>query len=136
MTVAIADPHPAVASALVDMIESRPGFEVAGCASGAAGLFELLEHQSLSLLLLDQSLANRWPYGDLPGHTLLEHVRATYPSLAIIVLAMSDDPLIKARSLASGASAFLPKERIGDLLGHTLTAQAHPQVHPQACHDG
>ncbi len=60
-----------------------------------------------------------------PAATLLSHIRAGYPSLSIVVLAMRDDPLIKARALAAGASAFLPKERIGDLLGHTLAAKAH-----------
>ncbi len=125
MNVGIADPHPAVSAALVDMIESRRGFEVAGCVSTGPAALELLAGRPLGLLLLDQNLASMWPHGPLPGRTLLSHIRAGYPSLSIVVLAMRDDPLIKARALAAGASAFLPKERIGDLLGHTLAAKAH-----------
>lgn len=127
MTVGIADPHPAVSAALADMIESRRGFEVAGCVSTGPAALELLAGRPLGLLLLDQNLASVWPHGPLPGRTLLSHIRAGYPSLSIVVLAMRDDPLIKARALAAGASAFLPKERIGDLLGHTLAAKAHEQ---------
>lgn len=125
MNVGIADPHPAVCAALADMIESRRGFKVAGCVSTGPAALELLAGQPLSMLLLDQTLAGMWPHGPLPGRTLLSHIRHSYPALSIVVLAMRDDPLIKARALGEGASAFLPKERIGDLLGHTLTAKAH-----------
>jgi DNA-binding NarL/FixJ family response regulator len=123
-----------VSSALVEMIESRPGFEVGGCAASGPALLELLAARPFDLLLLDQNLAGLWPYGEMPGETLLEYVRATYPALAIVVLAMRDDPLDKARSLAAGASAFLPKERIGDVLEHSLAAQTHPErTHPEGC---
>jgi DNA-binding NarL/FixJ family response regulator len=61
------------------------------------------EHSDLSLILLDIKLP------DCDGFSVLGELRERYPTIAIIMLAASDDQDEVKRAFSLGALGFIPK---------------------------
>jgi DNA-binding NarL/FixJ family response regulator len=100
----IADDHPLFRGALREAVSGL--FEKADIAE--AGSFEevtkLLERGAeIDLILLDLSMPG------VRGFSGLMYLRAQYPSVPIIVVSASDDPVVIRRCMDFGASGFIPK---------------------------
>jgi DNA-binding NarL/FixJ family response regulator len=73
-------------------------------ADSVLGLFETLERRAdVELLLLDLSMPGA------QGFSALIQARSHFPAVPVVVVSGREDPNIVTRTLAHGASAFVPK---------------------------
>jgi DNA-binding NarL/FixJ family response regulator len=100
----IADDHPLFRGALREAVSgllARVDIAEAGSFEAAA---ELLERSSdVDLILLDLAMPG------VRGFSGLMFMRAQYPSVPVIVVSATDDPLVIRRCMEFGASGFIPK---------------------------
>jgi len=102
---AIADDHPIVREGLRRIATEEPGIVVAGEASTAVELFELLDKSAVDVVLLDVSM---------PGATFVEtlmQLRERHPSVRVLVLSVHPEDQWAMRALRSGAAGYLTKDR-------------------------
>lgn len=125
--VLIVEDHPLYRQALESLM--RLGFPDAQVAASghAQEAFAFIDAQSPqavagSVLLLDMGLPG------LSGLELIDQVHTRYPSLKILVISGSDDPLRVSVTLGSGACGFIskttPPDRIVELVGRTLRGES------------
>lgn len=101
--VVLADDHRILRSGLRLLINAQEGMEVVG----EAGDFEEVLRLARSLLPDVLTLDLTMPGGS--GLKTIERLRATLPSLRVVVLTMHDDPAYVRSALAAGASGYLVK---------------------------
>lgn len=101
--IVVADDHPLFRAALVSAVaRAAPGAVVVETPS-LAGAREALAAGPVDLLLLDLRLSDSDGFAGLAG------VRADYPAVPVVVVSASEDGATVARTLAFGASGFIPK---------------------------
>jgi DNA-binding NarL/FixJ family response regulator len=125
--VLIVEDHPLYKQALDSLMRlSFPDAQVA-TAGNAPEAFAFIDAQSAeavagSVLLLDLGLPG------LSGLELIDQVHTRYPSLQIVVISGSDDPLRVSVCLGAGVRAFVskstPPDRIVELIGRALRGDA------------
>jgi len=100
----IADDHPLFRGALREAVSgllARVDIAEAGSFEAAA---ELLERNSdVDLILLDLAMPG------VRGFSGLIFMRAQYPSVPVVVVSATDDPVVIRRCMEFGASGFIPK---------------------------
>jgi DNA-binding NarL/FixJ family response regulator len=100
----IADDHPLFRGALREAVSgllARVDIAEAGTFDAAA---ELLERSSdVDLILLDLAMPG------VRGFSGLMFMRAQYPSVPVIVVSATDEPIVIRRCMEFGASGFIPK---------------------------
>ncbi len=100
----IADDHPLFRGALREAVSGlleRADIAEAGTFDAAA---ELLEKDSdVDLVLLDLAMPGA------RGFSGLMYMRAQYPTVPLIVVSATDDPVVIRRCMELGASGFIPK---------------------------
>ena len=107
----------------------RHGYDVCTASRGKEAL-ELLDEQSVDLLLLDLKLP------DIDGLQICQEVREQYPSLPIIIISVVHDVASIVQALNHGADDYVPKPfdmdevlaRIGVQLRHSHPLSAKPEV--------
>ena len=115
MKVLLIDDHPLILSALQLVIKGLgDDVTVRGAASAAQARTALLEDADYDLVLLDLAL------GDADGFELLTELRATYPSLPVVVVSASDRTSDVIRAIDLGAMGFVPKRSSNDQLFEAL----------------
>jgi two-component system, NarL family, invasion response regulator UvrY len=100
----IADDHPIVRQGLVQLLSEESDFEVAGEAADGAELMEQVGRGGWDVVILDLSM---------PGVRGLELVRTLArqaPDLPVVVLSIHPAEQYAARSIQSGAAAYLNKQ--------------------------
>ena len=104
MKILIADDHPLFRDALCRAVQGLyPDAEIRDAASVAA-LQQLLEtHADADLLLLDLHMPGA------SGFSALVHIRASWPSLPVIVISGNEEPGVMQRAIGHGASGYIPK---------------------------
>jgi DNA-binding NarL/FixJ family response regulator len=102
--VVIADDHPVVRSGIRGMLESDPGFEVVGEASGGAEAVAVTMRERPDVVLMDL----RMP--DLDGASATAQIRARRAETQILVLTTYDTDADIVRALESGAIGYLLKD--------------------------
>lgn len=104
MKVLLVDDHPLILSALQTVIQGLgDDVEVAGVDSAAGARGALRQDPDFDLVLLDLSLP------DADGFELLTELRATYPSLPVVVVSASERSSDVIRAIDLGAMGFVPK---------------------------
>jgi DNA-binding NarL/FixJ family response regulator len=100
----IADDHPLFRGALREAVSGLLDHgEIAEAGSFEAAA-ELLERNSdVDLVLLDLAMPG------VRGFSGLMFMRAQYPSVPVIVVSATDDPIVIRRCMEFGASGFIPK---------------------------
>ena len=101
--VLVVDDHQLIREGLCRSFEREEDFEVVAQASSIAAARNALATLRPDLAVVDLHL----PDGD--GLTLIEHARAAYPKLGIVVLTMKQGDQALFDALAAGASAFITK---------------------------
>jgi len=100
----VADDHPMVRDALGTALrQSFPGAEVDTAASMAEAIAVLEREADIDALLLDLDMPG------MDGLTGLATLRASYPSVPIVVVSATRDGRVMRRAIDLGASAFIPK---------------------------
>lgn len=113
--IVIADDHPLFREALVSAVrKARPDAGVVECSSFAEADAALAK-EPVDLLLLDLKLS------DVEGMTGLNLVRANHPAVPVVVVSASEEPHTVRRSLAVGASGFIPKSASLDTMVEAIT---------------
>lgn len=100
----VVDDHELLRMGLVQLIAGQEGWEVCGQAGeGPAAIATIRE------LLPDVAIVDlRLQRGD--GLELIKQIRASVPSVRILVFSMHDEDLYAERSLRAGAHGYLSKE--------------------------
>ncbi len=104
MKIIVADDHAIVRKGFHQIVSTRPGWQVVAEASNGDELLALLRRGPHDLLVLDVSL------GDRSGIELLEHVRAEFPSLPVLMLSMLPEEQYAVRCLRAGANGYVQKD--------------------------
>jgi DNA-binding NarL/FixJ family response regulator len=100
----VADDHPMVRDALGTALrQAFPGAGVDTAASMAEAIAVLERAVDIDALLLDLDMPG------MDGLTGLATLRATYPSVPIVVVSATRDGRVMRRAIDLGASAFIPK---------------------------
>lgn len=104
----IADDHPLFRDALERAVLTALPLAQVHCADSVHGLLDLIEQfPEAELLLLDLHMPGA------RGYSALAHIRGQYPGLPIIVVSGHEEAQVARRSLAHGASAYIPKSTAG-----------------------
>lgn len=113
--IVVADDHPLFREALVSAVrKARPDAGIVECSSFAEA-DAALSKESVDLLLLDLKLS------DVEGMTGLNLVRANHPAVPVVVVSASEEPHTVRRSLAVGASGFIPKSASLDTMVEAIS---------------
>ena len=116
MKALLIDDHPLILSGLQIVIRGLGDDVSVACVETARGARELLaEDASYDIVLLDLQL------GDCSGFDLLEELRATYPSLSVVVVSSSDSNDDVSRAIYLGAMGFIPKRASNETLSEALS---------------
>lgn len=111
----IADDHPLFREALRSIVARLFPHSTIHEADRIAHLYNLVdEHPDADLLLLDL---------DIPGaigFSALVHLRATYPSLPIVMITAHEESTYVRRAIEHGAVGYLPKSIDSQTLGVAL----------------
>lgn len=111
----IADDHPLFREALRGVVASLFPSAAIYEADRIANLYPLVDdHPDADLLLLDL---------DIPGaigFSALVHLRATYPSLPIVLVTAHEEARFVRRAMDHGAMGFIPKSIDSQTLGAAL----------------
>jgi len=115
MKALLIDDHPLILSGLRSVMQGLGDDVTIVCAETARGARErLAADPAFDLVLLDLQL------GDASGFDLLVELRATYPSMSIVVISSSDSNEDMTRAIYLGAMGFVPKRASNEVLFEAL----------------
>ena len=100
----IVDDHPVMRMGLVQLINSRAGFEVCGEAGSVKEAMEQIAALKPDMVLLDMALP------DGHGLEVLKDIAALYEDLDVLVLSSNDESVYAERALRAGARGYIMKE--------------------------
>lgn len=120
LNVVIADDHPIVLLGLLELIERDERFRVVGQAVGSDELVQLMEQQTVDLIVTDFSMPADSLYGD--GLKLVKYLRRRYPSVRILVLTMISSPLIITHLQELGVVGVIQKRHLHNEIEVALNA--------------
>lgn len=104
MKILVVDDHPIIRVALSEALRGLgTPVEVVEARTGAEAVSRASEHPSWDLVLLDLGLP------DCDGFTVLGALRASHPSVPVVVFSAADDPRTVTRAINAGAMGFIPK---------------------------
>jgi DNA-binding NarL/FixJ family response regulator len=106
--VLIADDQPEVAKAVSRLLALD--CEVVGSVADGSALLEAAQRLQPDVVVLDVNLPT------VNGLEACRQITRVHPEMKVIVFTAMNDPAVKERSLAAGASAFVSKLAHGDLL--------------------
>jgi CheY-like chemotaxis protein len=105
--VLVADDHPEVAKVCRVLALDC---EVVGSVADGGALLEAVQRLQPDVVVLDVNLPN------VHGLEACRQITQAHPDMKVIVFTAMNDPAVRERSLAVGASAFVSKISHGDLL--------------------
>ena len=100
----VADDHPMVRAGLRALLSERYSLSDTGEAASGAEVLKTLQSGPWDLLILDLNMPDR------SGIDILREVRATYPTVKVLVLSMLPERQYALNVIKAGASGYLPKE--------------------------
>jgi DNA-binding NarL/FixJ family response regulator len=107
----IVDDHPLVREFLADLIEQQPDLIVCGQAGDQRSALAGIASTNPDVAIVDLSLDDR------TGLDLIRDLKASHPSVALLVLSMHDEELYAERALRAGARGYIMKrEATGNVI--------------------
>jgi DNA-binding NarL/FixJ family response regulator len=100
----VVDDHPIVRQGLGLLINREPDLVVCGEAEEAMGALHVLASSRPDVLIVDISLSGP------DGIDLLKNIRATHPTLPVLILSMHDESVYAERALRAGANGYIMKQ--------------------------
>ena len=116
MRVVIADDHRLLLEAVQAQLAPDADIEVAGVTYEADRILALVAELEPDLLLLDHQMPG------MDGLALLDRLRASHPTVAVVLLAESPDPDLTTAALERGAKGVILKSSEPDALAPALRA--------------
>jgi two-component system, NarL family, invasion response regulator UvrY len=108
--VVLADDHPIVRQGLAHLLSTTSDIVVVGEARTSAEALDAGLHVPCDVLLLDLAMPGRG------GFDVLRELRASRPSLRVLVLSTYDERQIAVRALRAGAAGYFTKDAPGPAL--------------------
>jgi DNA-binding NarL/FixJ family response regulator len=103
-TVIVADDHPLFRAAIREALQSRHEVTRFLEASSFETLQELVDqHEEVDLVLLDLHMPG------VSGFAGLVYLCKHYPSVPVVIISATEDPMVIQRALRHGAAGFIPK---------------------------
>jgi DNA-binding NarL/FixJ family response regulator len=99
----LVDDHPLVREWLANLINEQHDLRVCGEVSNAPQAFQMIGDENPDIVIVDISLEGG------SGIELIKNVKASHPSVAMIVLSMHDESLYAERALRAGARGYIMK---------------------------
>ncbi len=121
-SVLVADDHPLFRDALKQALQKAQICEHVLEASTLAETQDVLEGQTISLLLLDLHMA------DSHGFSGLISIKQEKPTLPVVVVSGSEDALVVRRAIGFGAAGFIPKSSSLSTMTDALNAIAEGDI--------
>ena len=106
----LVDDHPFMRAGLAGLIERQPDLVVCGEAGNPSEAFRELARSKPDLVLTDLTMPGR------SGLEFIKDLRASEPTLAILVISMHDEVVQAERALRAGARGYIMKEAGGENL--------------------
>lgn len=103
ITIGIAEDHPMLRKAMINMLSDHPGIEPVLEVSNGSELLEALQNENIDVLLLDITMPV------LSGLQILPLIQSLYPDLKIIIYSSHIEEKIIIESFENGANAYLTK---------------------------
>ncbi len=100
----VADDHPMVRTGLRALLSERYSLSDIGEAASGAEVLQALQAGTWDLLILDLNMPDR------SGIDILREVRATFPTVKVLVLSVLPERQYALNVIKAGASGYLPKE--------------------------
>jgi len=120
--VVIADDHAVVREGLRLILEASPGFVVAGEASNGAEAIRLVGDLQPDTVLMDLRMPG------MDGLEAIEHIRARWPDIAVVILTTYNEDDLVLRGLRAGARGYLLKDMSSSTLVATIHAAARGEI--------
>ncbi|HBO1218306.1 TPA: response regulator [Pseudomonas aeruginosa] len=127
LKVIIADDHPIILLGVRELVERNPHYCVVGEAVCSQSLIELLERQSVDVVISDYNMPADSPYGD--GLKLIDYLKRHYPDVRILVLTMISNPLILTRLQELGVNGIIQKSQLHSEIEKALNAIVHSNTY-------
>lgn len=118
----VCDDHLLVREGLAQLISHYPELLVAGQASNGEELLNLCGNQTADVILTDLNMPG------IHGIPLLNALKQLDHGLKILVLSMSGEGSVVARTLKAGASGFVSKESAFSILHMAIQAVAANEI--------
>ena len=112
----LADDHPLLRQALRDVLEKQPDFEVIAEASDGEEAVKLTTEMLPDVVIMDISMPT------LNGLEATKQIKASNPSIAVLVLTVHSDSEHILSILRAGAGGYLTKSVYGDEVIHAVRA--------------
>lgn len=125
MRVYVADDHALVRVGIKQVLRELGGFEIVGEAENGRQVLADEALKRTDVLVLDLSLPI------VSGPEVLRRVRATYPSIAVVVLSMHPEEQFARRALAGGAAAYVSKDHPPAVLIDAVRRAGRGEVDPR-----
>lgn len=106
--IVLANNHAPLREALKRILKEKSNLEVIGEAGDGLELLNLLSLNGLTphMVILDPSIAN------FQGIESIRKVKASYPSVKVLILSMHKDKEYLSQAISSGAEGYLIKETV------------------------
>ncbi len=102
--VIVADDHPLFRTAIKEALEANQGETTFLEANSFESLQDLVdENQDVDLVLLDLHMPG------VSGFAGLVYLCKRYPSVPVVIISATEDPLVIKRAMEHGAAGFIPK---------------------------
>src|ERR1700687_3576193 len=106
--VLITDDHRLVRAGFKRLLEDEPDIEVVGEASSGQEALTFVRSQKVDIVLLDISMPGE------SGLDILPKLKQIAPDVCVLIVSMHTEQHMVARAMATGADAYLSKERAGE----------------------
>jgi DNA-binding NarL/FixJ family response regulator len=107
-TVLVVDDHPLMRQGLALLINQQQDMEVCGEAEEAQAAMHAIARRRPDILILDISLNGP------DGLELLKSIRASDPSLPVLILSMHDEAIYAERALRARANGYIMKQEASE----------------------
>lgn len=118
LRVVLADDHAVVREGLTLLINGEPDMNVVAQAPSGRELLQVLENTRADVVVLDVSMPR------LNGVQAAEQIRRRFPDVRVLGLTRHDDPGYVRRMLHAGATGYLLKKTVADVLLVAIRAVA------------
>ncbi|MGA2614731.1 MAG: response regulator transcription factor [Spirochaetia bacterium] len=110
VTFLVVDDHPVFRQGLVALIRSTDRYQVCGEAGSAAEAQEALQSSVPDIALVDISLVGQ------NGLDLVRTLKASHPSMLILIISMHDEVVYAERALKAGARGYVMKQEAASVM--------------------
>jgi len=126
VTFLVVDDHPVFRQGLVALIRSNERYEVCGEAGSAAEALEALQRAVPDIALVDISLVGQ------NGLDLVRTLKASHPSMLILIISMHDEAVYAERALKAGARGYVMKQEAASVMLDAITTVLSGKIYVSA----